>query len=1117
MKGTDFERQLEISILQQIFYHVHPSDIPDSRFKRIINIKPERIWTVSVGLILWIASVLVLFKANYIRFLNPSGWDVTKQLNGYALLAFLLFFAGVGLFTRAVVRLFTNSKINKFNIKGELELGDNTDRSVFNQHLEEILYFFERTDYNVVIIEDLDRFENTQIFTKLREINTLLNTSIPIGRPVNFIYAIRDEVFQDKSERVKFFEMIIPVIPFIDPVNAGDQIRKLVRRANIVGVLSDDFIEDVVTYIDDIDMRLLINIFQEYQIYRKSLSEDLKQDNLFAMVTYKNLFPEDFGKLHKRKGKLFEFIAAKPTYVSNLLKSLNEDIARLEQQLEGIEQEPLRNLRELRSLYVLQYFTKADTEAIYVDGQKMPFSELIEEANFEKLIAQRFHSYAIYQHGHLVNYNPIPSQSINVNFTDIEKELSPYTYKQRKVFIEEKALLRFSKTAKELQELRARRSEIEHLSLKEIFERVEGEAYLKPFENDLLVRNLLLNGYLNEHYSDYISLFHGESKEDYAFLRCVKSGVACAFDYRLHHVGHVAKKLAQKYYSRDAVLNYDLMDFLALDYASYKNQYDAVIERLSSAQAKSLDFLDGYLEQRRDYQGLFVKTLCHRWPGIWDALKSRHQGTQTLTAYLTHILTYAGNEDIILLAEESDIGNFMEQEPSLLEIASGCDRQKMESLIGSLSLKLEVLPIPTEATRALFEFVYAQDAYRITPENVATIVLDKDTNATAELLRQLNYTTVQQSHCETLIQNLHANLAEYANNVLLDPQNNKESEPSIVALLNQEALDESWKAAFAKQQVQVVNTLSEIHSKEVMALLLQEGKAGASWDNAQVYYSKCAEEAFDATLTAYLNRPEVYSVLKGSVPEQNIGADTPESTRFIERLLLCDALSQEAYQALCSASEIAWDELAVDGLSLEKVNFLVGNGALNMTVVNYERLREYSGNHSLHLSLAEEHQEEFADAFEQYTLGRAEVVFLLNSESFTGQHKIKLMDYVSEDLITTNPDVARAACRAAAENGYEVRSFEVLKSFFNYAPSVATRITVLNVCRDNFQDWEVQQVIEMLGEAYQQIFTHRKKPSFDNTSYHRQLFDYLKIRKMISTWDFKEKDPQKIRVVANYI
>ena len=50
--------------------------------------------------------------------------------------------------------------------------------SVFNAYLDEIVYFFETTKYDVVVFEDLDRFVNKDIiFYKLRELNTILNNS----------------------------------------------------------------------------------------------------------------------------------------------------------------------------------------------------------------------------------------------------------------------------------------------------------------------------------------------------------------------------------------------------------------------------------------------------------------------------------------------------------------------------------------------------------------------------------------------------------------------------------------------------------------------------------------------------------------------------------------------------------------------------------------------------------------------------------------------------------------------------------------------------------------------------------------------------------------------------
>lgn len=91
--------------------------------------------------------------------------------------------------------------------------------------MDEIVYFFQVTKYNVVIIEDLDRFNNTEIFLKLREVNQLLNQSESVGRKIVFIYAVRDDMFLDE-ERTKFFDYITTVIPIINSSNSVDKLKE---------------------------------------------------------------------------------------------------------------------------------------------------------------------------------------------------------------------------------------------------------------------------------------------------------------------------------------------------------------------------------------------------------------------------------------------------------------------------------------------------------------------------------------------------------------------------------------------------------------------------------------------------------------------------------------------------------------------------------------------------------------------------------------------------------------------------------------------------------------------------------------------------------------------------
>ena len=84
------------------------------------------------------------------------------------------------------------------------------------------------------MFEDLDRFDSIGIFEHLRAINTLVNSSKE-GRdkPVKFFYLIRDSLFNDASERTKFFDLIIPVIPFVDTESSFSELSKALEGFGI--------------------------------------------------------------------------------------------------------------------------------------------------------------------------------------------------------------------------------------------------------------------------------------------------------------------------------------------------------------------------------------------------------------------------------------------------------------------------------------------------------------------------------------------------------------------------------------------------------------------------------------------------------------------------------------------------------------------------------------------------------------------------------------------------------------------------------------------------------------------------------------------------------------------
>jgi len=145
--------------------------------------------------------------------------------------------------------------------------------SCFDKYLDEILYYFEISRRDIVVFEDLDRFDNVEIFETLRALNTLLNGSAQVlkqtqGRKlgsIRFIYALRDSVFEklgtgsmeetnadhtpgpideaqaevQRANRTKFFDLVVPVVPFITHKNARDLMTEAMQGTGVTSGLID--------------------------------------------------------------------------------------------------------------------------------------------------------------------------------------------------------------------------------------------------------------------------------------------------------------------------------------------------------------------------------------------------------------------------------------------------------------------------------------------------------------------------------------------------------------------------------------------------------------------------------------------------------------------------------------------------------------------------------------------------------------------------------------------------------------------------------------------------------------------------------------------------------------
>jgi hypothetical protein len=1123
ISNTEVEKQLEISILQQIIYKVKPSNLPESRFKRIINIPNWKLWgLIPFCFVLWLSSLILLFKYDYLNNINPNTWIYKNNVDWSSVSVFLISFLGIGYFSKLVVELFSNSKINKVNLKGEIEIGDDSSKSILNEHYDEILYYFEKNDFNVVVIEDLDRFDNTNIFTKLRELNILLNNADTIrNKPayrnfgIKFLYAVGDDLFNDKKERVKFFEYIIPVIPFINSSNANDQLKTLIKESDLEeNVFPKEFISDITTFIDDIDMRLLINIFHEFVIYRNILKPDVisgREAELFAMITYKNIDPEDFNKLNSKEGKLYKLINNKRKYTKKLICTKELKISVKNTEIESIKHENISDINELKPIYLIKILQKiSNATELYIDNRRFLINDLMSDDLFNEVIKTT--NFRYYQNGNGF-YNS------NISFEQIEKEINPHLkYFDRVELIERKHNNRINLLQKEVEKLRNQKLEIENWDLQQIFKEVDINEYLADFSNNGLLRNLILEGYISENYNDYISLFHEVSltREDKKFERNVKSGISEGFEYKLTHIDNlIASHIDLKYFERVTILNFDLLDYLGNNYNDYSKQYDLVINLLSNEKEKSIEFIDIYVSDEARPLSIFIEKLVENWKGFWEYIYLNHSDNfHKVDKYLRLIIKYSDVLTIIKNQNNKLLKETIEKSPRFLSLITESDElyyfAKIANLFEQLNIKFEKLDNPTEETKELFDFVYKNSNYEI---NIGNLMQMLELYHEGESLFQTSsYSTIQNSNCRPLIEYINLDINTYVKNVYLKlEQNIFEEEESLINVLNHKELDFKLKCDIIEKVETKISDISNIKSKTLKGVLLDENKVSPKWSNVVDYYIDC-DKTIDEDLIRYLNFDNVYDDLSNE--KMIFESESFDYPSFRENLLLCNELSYHSYSNILKKSIYTRKILLFENLDVDKADYLT-KYILNTTKSNYVLLREHFPNN--HIELVEKDFNKFLEKIDDFETDEEDVLKLLNSEKINISNKFEYISKLSKQIIIDNDDIAKKVGEIIVSKCEIIEcEFNTIESIVKSFDSTEDKVCLINLYFTELSNESIISLVKGIAYYYSELFVKQHRPIFRDNSYNKELLTKLESKGLIKSFDLDKKDKTLIRAVANY-
>lgn len=358
------ESVLEGKILNQLIHQIPSEKIPQTNFrvKKKVSAKSIIKPTIEAVLFFIVAIYFVCFDIwkSYVNTL-PNNWFksiLTLSTHQYALMVDGILMVTLLLFiVYGLIRVQKNKNVfRKLNLQGnEIEIFEESDDSYFDKYLNEVLYLFENVDADVIVFEDMDRFNANRIFERLREVNTLANIQLQKEdkKVLRFFYLLRDDIFVSK-DRTKFFDYIVPVVPVVDSSNSYDQFISHFKKGGIFEKFDESFLQGLSLYIDD--MRLLKNIYNEFVVYFNRLNiTELDCNKMLAIIAYKNLFPRDFADLQLNQGFVYTLFCKKDNFIEDEITEMKKAIDERQQRISSSKKEHLVSMRELNAAFADKY------------------------------------------------------------------------------------------------------------------------------------------------------------------------------------------------------------------------------------------------------------------------------------------------------------------------------------------------------------------------------------------------------------------------------------------------------------------------------------------------------------------------------------------------------------------------------------------------------------------------------------------------------------------------------------------------------------------------------------------------------------------------------------------
>ena len=1114
------ERLLEISILQQMFYHETQDKLPFSRFRRLTRFGWGK-WVLLLGyLLLLMVTVICLVQPSSMHQHFPKAiiadWSNVSYVDWcnfvyWVGVALLLIVGSIGVFQ--MLRFYKKIKHCNLNFQNiELDIEKEDETSVFNRYMDEVVYFFDETGYTIVLFEDIDRFKDTQIFAKLRELNLILNSAKQIEqKPIRFIYALRDNVFTG-TERVKFFDFILPIVPVVDSKSSAAKLKEMLTAYVGEDKIAeyDEMIHALSPYISD--MRLMNNIVNEFAAYREMISTQGHGLRFLGMVIFKNFFPAEFAKLYERTDSLLaRILERKKEIAKTKIAELDFAQKEIKTAIAASEREKLKDITELQSLYMARCVGNVlPTHANMIgwNGQnEIQLADFFATPElFDSLYGKDFNVYWIGYN----SYSGWRNQTRTCKWVDAYSKVKEQLgdYKSRVKAIEDKDVENRGALNRRIAELSVEKDAVCRLSLADMLKKgwfceddirnALKDCYPKPEvkkgetppervikkETILLLYQLFYGGYVGENYEHFISVFKtGDmTRDDNDFETAVLENVEHQFDYSLDNPAAVADHLGIGMFTKPAVRNLALVETMIKARGRYKDKLEAFASRFVSDTADNQGFaieLISRASTNDDSATKIVGFYIEHWNTCLDDLFKGGNLTDDLKEKLTEATLRWMKSSRGALPSEVMTHISEVKHPCEMFKRAGYDPEAMVKLLDDADVLLENCVFESDDEKAYVEAVRHAGCYSY--ENGMLERLMAASNVDVSKFRHAPMSHVRDCGLLDVIDDVNEHFGDFVATFYAVEKSEKEDDPQVVIdVMNTSDFDIKDREIFVKAQKQLIEDMEQIKDDDLSKCLLSANMVVPSWKNV-VHAAKRFAHGGEAQRFLEKNR-EALTKRDWQPVEESL-------REWIDWLISTESVPEDALNVALDLfpAPIKIQTLTKVDIPAERIRVATACGRIKFTPELYEQLKKVGKGG--HMELAEAFPDEFIQACKTNTwkMSNKELVRIFTGNRFTDNQKCEMLRMYEGGV--SDATVAKAAATFLTKGNYKKFSTTVLEGVFQHLAQPELQVLILQ--RLDPDAAKVKAMIPKMKEPYNNVLDEKRRKELPSTALNKSFKRFL--------------------------